>query len=327
MTDPLHLPDAADVESARINIVGIARRTPLWRLDLDRPGTEIWLKLENLQPLGSFKIRAGVNAMKSLDTSAVKNGVLGASAGNFGQGLAYAARSLGVPVTIVAPEGAAETKIAALRTLGATVIRVPFPEWWRTLTTRRYEGVAGIFVHPVADNAVMAGNATIAAEIVDDLPEFDTVVAPFGGGGLSCGIGSVLRRLRPDTRMLLVENEGSSPAAAAFATGQPVVVDHRQSYVDGMGSTTVLPEMWPLLRQVVDGVVSVTLAEIADAIRLLATRHHVIVEGAGSASVAAALSGRAGTGRIVCIVSGGNIDAAILTTILGGGSPGFLAAR
>lgn len=326
MTDALHLPDAADVESARINIMGIARRTPLWRLDLERPGTEIWLKLENLQPLGSFKIRAGVNAMKALDPATLKDGVLGASAGNFGQGLAFAARSMGVPVTIVAPDGAAETKVAALRALGATVIRVPFPEWWRTLTSRRYPGVSGVFVHPVAENAVIAGNATIGAEIVEDLPEFDTVVAPFGGGGLSCGIGSVLRRLRPEARMLLVENEGSGPAAAAFAAGGPVLVEHRQSYVDGMGSSTVLPEMWPLLREVVDGVVSVTLPEIAGAIRLLAARHHVIAEGAGAASVAAALSGRAGEGRIVCIVSGGNIDAAVLGAILGGDDPGFRVA-
>jgi threonine dehydratase len=326
MTAGLRLPSAADVEAARDNIAGIARRTPLWRLDVEDAPAEIYLKLENLQPLGSFKIRAGVNAMKALDPVSLGDGVLGASAGNFGQGLAFAAKAMGVPVTIVAPDGAAETKVAALRTLGATVIRVPFPAWWQTLTTRSFPGVQGVFVHPVAEDAVIAGNATIAAEIVEDLPDLDTVIAPFGGGGLACGIGSVLRRLRPHARMLAVENEGSNPAAAAFAAGGPVAVAHRQSFVDGMGSGTVLPEMWPLVRQVIDGVVSVTLPEIADAIRLLAAKHHVVAEGAGAASVAAALAGRAGGGRIVCIVSGGNIDAAVLAAILGGENPGFRGA-
>ena len=323
MTLALRLPDAADVDAARVNIRGTARRTPLWKLDADRPGVEIWLKLENLQPLGSFKIRAGVNAMKALDPTTLGDGVVGASAGNFGQGLAFAARELGVPVTIVAPDGAAETKAAALRDLGATVIRVPFPVWWQALTTRGFDGAKGVFVHPVAENAVVAGNATIGAEIVEDLDDFDTVIAPFGGGGLACGIGSVLRRLRPNARMLLVENEGSGPAAAAFANGGPTPVEHRQSFVDGMGSGTVLPEMWPLIRQACNGVVSVTLTEIADTIRLLARKHHVIAEGAGAASLAAALSGRAGGGRIVCIVSGGNIDPAVLASILQGETPGF----
>lgn len=322
----LKLPSAADVEAARINIAGIARRTPLWKLDVEGAPAEIWLKLENLQPLGSFKIRAGINAMKALDPAALREGVLGASAGNFGQGLAFAAKAMGVPVTIVAPDGAAETKVAALAALGATVIRVPFAEWWRTLTARGYPGVAGVFVHPVAEDAVVAGNATIGAEICEDLAEFDTVIAPFGGGGLACGIGSVLRRLRPGARMLAVENEGSNPAAAAFEAGGPVTVSHRQSFVDGMGSGTVLPEMWPLVRQVVDGVVSVTLPEIAAAIRLLASKHHIIAEGAGAASVAAALAGQAGGGRVVCIVSGGNIDAGVLAAILGGENPGFRVA-
>jgi threonine dehydratase len=322
----LKLPSVADVEAARANIAGIARRTPLWRLDAPDAPAEIYLKLENLQPLGSFKIRAGVNAMKALDPSTLGDGVVGASAGNFGQGLAFAAKAMGVPVTIVAPDGAAETKVAALRALGATVIRVPFPEWWQALTTRGYPGVPGVFVHPVAEDAVVAGNATIGAEIVEDLDRFDTVIAPFGGGGLACGIGSVLRRLRPGVRMLAVENEGANPAAAALASGGPIAVSHRQSFVDGMGSTTVLPEMWPMVREVVDEVVSVTLPEIAAAIRLLATRHRVIAEGAGAASVAAALSGRAGTGRIVCIVSGGNIDVAVLSAILAGENPGFRAA-
>jgi threonine dehydratase len=318
----LRLPGPADVEAARANIAGYARRTPLWRLDAPAPpGVNIWLKLETLQPTGSFKIRAAVNALKSRDPATLSAGVLGASAGNFGLGLALAARRLGVAVTIVAPQTAADSKAEALRALGATVIRVPFDEWWQVLTTRRFDGAEGVFFHPVAEPEVVAGNATIGAELVEDLPRFDAVVVPFGGGGLISGIGSVVRRLAPGARMLAVESPSSQPAAAALAAGGPVTVPHRPSFVDGIGSTTVLAEMWPLVRETVDGAVTASFDEIAAAIRLLAARHHIIAEGAGAAPVAAALAGRAGEGDIVCVVSGGNLDAAKLSTILGGGTP------
>ncbi|HEX3918151.1 MAG TPA: pyridoxal-phosphate dependent enzyme [Caulobacteraceae bacterium] len=318
----LRLPTGDDVAAARANIAGVARRTPLWRLDAETPpGVTIWLKLENLQPLGSFKIRAAVNAIRSKDPASLRGGVLGASAGNFGLGLALAARSLGAPVTIVAPDTSAMTKTEALRSLGATVIRVPFDDWWQVLTTRQFDGAKGVFLHPVAENEVVAGNATIGAEIVEDLASFDAVVAPFGGGGLVSGIGSVLRRERPGVRVLAAEVETALPAAAALAAGAPTQVEHRPSFVDGIGSSTVLAEMWPLVRQAVDGAVSASLAEIAAAIRLLAMKHRIIVEGAGAAALAAALAGRAGTGDIVCIVSGGNIDVSKLGPILAGEVP------
>jgi len=318
----LQLPSDADVEAARANIAGVARRTPLWRLDAETPPrTTIWLKLENLQPLGSFKLRAGVKALKSVDPAELRGGVIAPSAGNFGLGLAYAARQLDLPVTIVAPDTAAAAKTDALRALGATVVRVPFDEWWQVLTTRRFDGAGGVFFHPVAMNEVVAGNATIGAEIIEDLDRFDAVVVPFGGGGLISGIGSVMRRLRPGVRMIAAEAETAGPAAAALAAGAPVQVSHTPSFVDGIGSSTVLDEMWPLVRQTVDAAASVSLDEIAATIRLLASRHHVIAEGAGASSVAAALSGKAGTGDIVCIVSGGNIDAAKLGPILAGQTP------
>jgi threonine dehydratase len=318
----VRLPTAAEVEAARANIAGCALRTPLWRLEAETPpGVNVWLKLENLQPFGSFKIRAAVNALKSRDPATLKGGVLGASAGNFGLGLALAARQLGVPVTIVAPETASETKAAALRALGATVIRVPFDDWWRVLTTRRFDGADGVFFHPVAEAEVVAGNATIGAEILEDLPRFDAVVVPFGGGGLISGIGSVVRRLNPGARMIAVESPSSQPAAAALSAGRPTPVKHTPSFVDGIGSTTVLDEMWPLVRECVDAAVCVSFDEIAGAIRLLAARHHVIAEGAGAAPVAAALAGKAGQGDIVCIVSGGNLDAAKLARILAGETP------
>jgi threonine dehydratase len=317
----LVLPSAEDVLAARDNIRGIAIRTPLLKLNAELPGINVFLKLENLQPLGSFKLRAGVNVLKSMDASRLAGGVLTASAGNFGQGLAFAAREIGVPVTVVVPAAAAQTKVDALLELGAKVIRRPFDEWWTVLTTRRCAGESGVFVHPVAESAVIAGNATIGAEILEDLPECDAIAVPFGGGGLLCGVASVMRRLRPAVRMIVVESQAAQPVAAALQNGRPTRVAHLQSFVDGMGSSTVLDEMWPLIQRCADQVTCTSFAQIADAIRVLARRHHVIAEAAGAASTGAAMAGQAGTGNIVCIVSGGNIDAAKLGAILNGQNP------
>jgi threonine dehydratase len=317
----LELPSISDVAAAADNIRGVAVRTPLLRLSIPLPRTRVYIKLENLQPLGSFKIRPAVNVLKTLHRDQLQNGVLTASAGNFGQGLAFAARQLGVAATVVVPEGSAMTKTKALSELGAKVVRLPFEDWWTVLTSRRFAGENALFVHPVAESGVIAGNATIGTEIIEDLADFDTVVVPFGGGGLACGIGSVMRRLKPNVRMVVAESEAAQPAAAALANGRPVRVPHLQSFVDGMGSTTVLEEMWPLIRTLVDQAACASFAQITDAIRLLAERHHVIAEAAGAAAVAAAIAGQAGQGDIVCIVSGGNIDASKLGAILNGQSP------
>jgi threonine dehydratase len=320
-SSPLSLPSAAQVAAARDNIRPFALRSPLLRLNADLPGANIFLKLENLQPWGSFKIRAAVNALKAMDAAALRRGVLTASAGNFGQGLAFAARAMGVPATVVVPNGAAEIKVKALLELGAKVVRCSFDDWWTVLTSRACPGEEGIFVHPVAEPGVLAGNATIAAEILEELPGCDAVVVPFGGGGLICGIGSVMRRLRPSVRMIVAESEAAQPAAAALRQGGPVTVPHRRSFVDGMGSTTVLAEMWPLLHAVADQAECASFEQIAAAIRLLAGRHHVIAEAAGAVAVAAALGAAALKGNIVCIVSGGNIDSEKLVAILAGQSP------
>jgi threonine dehydratase len=321
MHPPLALPTAAAVTAARDNIRAVALRTPLIKLSAEVPGARIYLKLENLQPLGSFKIRPAYNVIKSMEPARLQRGVLTASAGNFGQGLVFAARAIGVPATVVVPETSAATKAKSLAELGAKVIRLPFDEWWKVLTSRSFAGEDGVFVHPVAESSVVAGNATVGAEILEDLPDVDTVVVPFGGGGLASGIGSVMRRLKPGVRMIVAESEAAQPAAAALKNGAPTLVPHAQSFVDGMGSTTVLPEMWPLIRATVDQAVHASFIQIADAIRLLAGRHHVIAEAAGAASVATALAGMAGKGNIVCIVSGGNIDASRLSAILNGQSP------
>jgi threonine dehydratase len=314
------LPTGEEVSAARERIRGTAIRSPLIRLDAERSGARIFLKLENLQPLGSFKIRPALNVVTSLPADSLRSGVLTASAGNFGQGLAFAARARGIAAVAVVPDAAAATKSQALERLGAKVIRVPFDVWWQALTSRSFAGETGLFVHPVAEPGVLAGNATIGEEILEDLPDCDAVIAPFGGGGLLCGIGSVMRRRRPAVRMIAVESEAALPAAAALCAGKPVVVPHRQSFVDGMGSTTVLEEMWPLVHDVADGAVCASFGDIADAIRLLALRHRIIAEPAGAAAVAAALAG-AGSGNVVCIVSGGNIDAPKLAAILNGQNP------
>jgi threonine dehydratase len=309
------------IRGARETISGAAIRTPLVRLQAPEASAEIWLKLENLQPIGSFKIRGATNAIRRAPRDQLARGVVTASAGNMAQGVAWAAREAGTAATIVVPEHAPETKLAAVARLGGRAIKVPFDRWWQAIEESRFDGADGLFVHPVSDPAVMAGNGTIGLELLDDLPEPDAVVVPYGGGGLVSGIGSAVKQLRPETRVLAVEPETAAPLRASLAAGSPQEVDYRPSFVDGAGARLVLDTMWPIVSEVVDGALTATLDQTAAAIRLLAERSRVIAEGAGALAVAAALSGRAGSGSIVCVVSGGNIDVSTLAVILGGGTP------
>jgi threonine dehydratase len=311
----------AQIEAARERIRGAAVRTPLIRLQVPEAPAEIWLKLECLQPIGSFKIRGAVNAIRSAPRGALDRGVWTTSAGNMAQGVAWAAREAGVPATVVAPEHAPQTKLDAIGRLGGSVVKVPFDRWWQSMEEGSYPGVEGLFVHPVLDDAVMAGNGTIGLELAEDLDAFDTVLVPWGGGGLTTGIASALAQLRPETKVLVCEPATGAPLAASLAAGEPVAVDYTASFVDGSGGKALLPAMWEKARPLVAGAVTLSLDETAAAIRLLAERARVVAEGAGALSVAAALSGRAGEGRIVCIVSGGNIDAARLAAILEGRTP------
>jgi threonine dehydratase len=237
------------------------------------------------------------------------------------QGVAWAARELGIPCTVVAPDHAPDTKLAAIERLGGRTIKVPFERWWQVLEESRFEGVPGLFVHPVQDEGVMAGNGTIALEVLEDLPDPDAILVPFGGGGLTSGIASAVKQLRPGTRIYAVEPETAAPLAASLAAGSPQEVEYRASFVDGAGGRTVLPKMWPLVRSLVDGGLTVSLDETAAAVRLLAERNRVVAEGAGALAVAAALAGQVEGRKLVCIVSGGNIDAAKLATILLGETP------
>ena len=310
----------AEIERARETIAGAAIRTPLLRLPVDGPA-EIWLKLENLQPIGSFKIRGAVNAIRQAPHAATAKGVVTASAGNMAQGVAWAARELGVPATVIAPESAPQTKIDAIERLGGTVVKVPYERWWEIMVTSEFDEAEGLFVHPVQDVRVMAGNGTIGLELAEELPDADAVLVPWGGGGLFTGIASALAALRPDARVYAVEPESAAAVTAALETGEPCEADYRPSFVDGAGAKVVLPAMWERALPLLAGAYPVTLDETAAAVRLLAERMRVIAEGAGALALAAALSGQVPGRKLVCIVSGGNIDATRLATILGGETP------
>jgi threonine dehydratase len=307
----------AAIEDARRRIAGSALRTPLVRLNCPAAPADVYLKLENLQPIGSFKIRGAANAMARLSDEQLRRGVLTASAGNMAQGVAWRARELGVPCTVVAPDTAPAVKVEAIERLGGRVILVPFERWWQTFQERAYPGVDAVFLHAFDDPDVMAGNGTIGLEILEDLPEVDAVVIPWGGGGLTCGIATAVRAMRAGCRLYAAEVATAAPLTASLAAGSAVVVDYQPSFVDGIGSKTVFPQMLARARALIDGSLVASLAEVAAAVRLLAERNRVIAEGAGACPVACALAGKAGGGMVVCVVSGGNIDLKTLCKISG----------
>jgi threonine dehydratase len=308
------------LRSAQERIKDIAIRTPLLRLNVEEAPAEVFLKLENLQPIGSFKIRGAGNAMRTASRAQLDQGVWTASAGNMAQGVAWCARQLGLKCTVVVPDTASEAKRAAIERLGAAIVPVPFLDWLEIYRTRQHEGMEGLFIHAFSDPAVMAGNGTIALEILEDLPDVRAVIAPYGGGGLSCGVAAAFRHFKPDTNCFAAEVATAAPLAASFAAGEMVEVDHTPSFVV-IGVPFLYPEMWAFAQQVLDGSLVSTLEEIAASVRLLAERNRVVAEGAGAASVAAALSGQAGGGKVVCVVSGGNIDAKTLAAIFTGQIP------
>jgi threonine dehydratase len=307
-----------DIRNAQKRISGKVTRTPLLRFYYDDFPGEIYLKPENLQPIGSFKLRGAGNAMAVANSSLLEEGVYTASAGNMAQGVAWNARALNIPCTVIVPDHAPQTKLDAITRLGAKFIKIPFSEWWEVIMTRKFAGINGLFVHPVADSNVIAGNGTIGLEILEDLPEVDAVIVPYGGGGLITGIASAIKSLKPDVKMYASEVETAAPLAPSLKAGMPVKVEYTASFVDGMGSSNVLPEMWPLVSRLVDNSIVLSLKQIAEAIKLLIERNRIIAEGAGGSSLAAALTGKAGTGKIVCVISGGNIDAEKLIKILSG---------
>ena len=306
----------AEIKAAEARIADSVMRTPLLRLPVDDAPCEVFLKLENLQPIGSFKLRGAGNAILQASERELASGVWTASAGNMAQGVAFHARRLGFPCHVVVPDHAPQAKLDAIRRLGGEIIPVPFAQWWQTLLDGEFAGLDGLFIHPVSDRAVMAGNGTIGLEILRELPDVDAVVIPYGGGGLSAGIACAVRAIKSDARVYAAEVATAAPLAASLRAGEPVSINYRPSFVDGIGGASVLPEMWLLVSSLLDGSLVVSLDEIRATIRLLALRARVIAEGAGAASVAAAMAGKAGGGKVVCVVSGGNIDLDTLAGIL-----------
>lgn len=316
LRDSIAAPSLAEIRAALERIAHLVVRTPLIQVHLEDVPADIYLKLENLQPIGSFKLRGASNAMALTDPDELARGVWTASAGNMAQGVAWGARRFGVPCSVVVPETAPQTKLEAIRRLGGRVVKTSVAEWFEVFRTREFPGMDGLFIHAFSDTAVMAGNGTIGLEILEDLPDVGSVVVPFGGGGLSCGIAAGLRALAPEARVFASEVSGSAPLAESLAAGYPVEIDYTPSFVDGIGGPWVSPEMWELAGRLLDGSLTVSLEQVAEAVRLLATRSRIIAEGAGASSLAAALAGGAGPGPIVCIISGGNIDAGTLSRIL-----------
>jgi threonine dehydratase len=307
------------IQAARARIGPEVVRTPLIDLQVQEPA-RLFGKLENLEPIGSFKLRGAGNVMSLADPAILEAGVYTASAGNMAQGVAWNARLRGIPCTVIVPDHASTTKLAAVERLGARVVKVPLERWWQVLVDHGHPAFEGLFIHPFADAAVMAGNGTIGLEIVEDAPEVEAVVVPWGGGGLSSGIASAVKAMRPEIPVFAAEVETAAPFAASLAAGRPVTIDYTPSWVDGIGGASLLDEIWPLASSLLDGSITVSLEQVADAVRLLAS-HGVVAEGAGATSVAAALTGRAGDSGVVAVVSGGNIDAHALATILAGGTP------
>ena len=310
----------AAIEEARTRIEGAAVRTPLIRLDVPHEA-EIWLKLECLQPIGSFKIRGAANAMALADTQELARGVYTGSAGNMAQGVAFNARRLGIECRVIVPDTAPRAKLDAIGRLGGVVVPVPFDEWWAVLEEHGHPREKGFFVHPVSDPDVIAGNGTVGLEILEDLPGVDSIFVPFGGGGLSCGIASVMRALRPGTEVYASEVETAAPLALSLKAGAPTPCDRVPTFVDGIGGKSVLDAMWPLASSLLRGAVVVSLDEICEAIRILVSRAHVIAEGAGASSVAASIAHAKAGERVVAVVSGGNLDVDVLRTILEGRRP------
>lgn len=315
--DPISL---TEIEAARARLQGVVARTPLVRLDAD-DCPEIFLKLENLQPVRSFKLRGAYNAMAKFGAEGLPDGVWTASSGNMAQSVAWSARALGIPATIYMPEHVPQIKFENVRRYGATPVKLPADELSQIYLTRHHAGAPGRFIHPYSDPDVMAGHAVIGLELLEELTEMDAVVVPFGGGGLICGIASALRELRPEVKIYASEIDTGAPFAPSLAAGYPVEVDFTPSFADGISDAFVNPEMLELAKDLVDGSIVVSREETAAAARLVMERNRVIPEGAAATAVAAALTGKAGMGKVVCILSGGNIDTQTLLTVLRGDTP------
>ena len=317
--EPVRPITLSEIRDARKRIAGTIVRTPLIRLDLGPGSPDIRLKLENLQPISAYKLRGAANAVALLSDAERRRGVWTISAGNAGQGVAYAARSAGVPCTVVAIETAPAAKLERMRALGAELVLVSYARAWQALDDRTYPGVEGTFIHPFDDQNFIAGHATMGLEILEDAPDTGVIIAAIGGGGLITGVASAVKALKPETKMWGAEPETAAPLARSFAKGSAQEFpEWKATFVDGAGGKSVFPRMWQRMQPVVDGCIVVSLNEVKHAMRLMAEKARVISEGAGALALAAALTGKAGPGPVVAIVSGGNIDLEKFFELVGG---------
>jgi threonine dehydratase len=321
MLDEVKPVSMAQIEAARTRLDGLCMLTPLVACDAAPAGKTVRLKLENLQSIGSFKIRPIGNAVLARAPADLAAGIYTTSTGNSALGVAFMARRLGIPATAVVPANAPEAKLEKLRRLGTRIDMRPVEDWWRAIRMGSLEGQQGVYIDAVRDPASLAGDATIGVEILAQAPDTEAILIPFGGGGLACGIACAVRAIRPDVKIIACELTSAHPLEAAFRAGAPAETPHEPGFVSGVGFGTVLPEMWPLLKSLIDGVITVSLDEVAAAIRMMIARNRIVAEGAGAVSVAAALSGRYAEREVCAVVSGGNIDSAALAAILEGRIP------
>jgi threonine dehydratase len=321
MFDAVKPVSIVDIEAARTRLGGLGLVSPLVACDAAPPGKTVLLKLENLQPIGSFKVRPIGNAVLSRASASLAQGIYTTSSGNSALGVAWMARRLGIAATAVVPTNAPQAKLEKLRLLGAHIDIRSGEAWWRAIQAGALADQKGLYIDAVRDPAALAGDGTIGLEVLAQTDALDAILVPFGGGGLACGIACAVRAIQPSVKIIACELASAHPLKAAFEAGAPVATAHDPGFVSGVGFGTVLPEMWPLLRTLIDGVMTVSLAEVAAAIKTLVERNHVVAEGAGAIALAAALSGRYEHKTVCAVISGGNIDGATLTAILQGAVP------
>lgn len=314
-------PTLDEINGARARIAPYIPRTPLVRLDFGLPDRQIFLKLETLSPIGAFKLRPALNALLSRDADALRNGVATTSSGNMAYGMAWAANKLGVPMAAYMYSGAPQTKIDGVRRLGGEVRFITIDTWWQYIIDAERPDFPELLINPVTDQAVLAGNGSIGMEIVEELPDVDVVLTPYGGGSMTTGVASAMKALRPGAKVFAVEDENAAPVTAALEAGRIVEIETRPSFIKSIGGPSLVPQLWPVARELIDGAVAVSLEQVTEAMRLLFAKAKIVAEGAGAASLAAALSSEHATGNIVCVISGGNIDAEAYATVLAGGVP------
>lgn len=316
---PVNPPSLDDIRIAEERLKGIIVRTPLLQLDSPKETGDILIKPEVLQPTGSFKIRGVYNWVASLTPNECKKGFSTFSAGNTARSLGYVAQIYGVSCRSILPEYAPANKVEALRNLGVETLLVSFDEMIKWVFAEGWKRESYAFLHPWTEPKMIAGHGTIGLEIIEDLPDVQTVFVPVGGGALIAGVGGAIKELKPSVRIVGVQTRSYPSLQASFQAGKPVWIDPKPTICDGVAVPFVADQMYPLLRKIVDDVVTVPEEKVKAAIKQLMLKNKLIVEGAGALSIAAALEMPAEKqGKTICLVTGGSIGPEALSTIISG---------